>query len=148
MPCKTEKEISSKQNGQRTIHFPLYLIEKSALHLYSSFRGTSTGPIKPQLFNMVALQEQLFMGQESILHSTRELAGPRMPSVLVRIKPVPRAACRLRTKAAMQMESLQEAHHAVFTSVLGCCSFTGIKARPLSPSTVNETSSCSEQLGY
>lgn len=116
----------------------LYLVEKNALCLCSSLKGTSTGPVKPQLFNMVALQEQLYMGQESILHSTQELAGPRMPSVFVCIKPVPQAVYRLCTKAATQLESLQEANHAVFTSVLGCSSFRSIKTRPLSPSTVNE----------
>ena len=123
-------------------------IEKNALCLCSSLKRASTGPVKPQLFNMVHLQEQLYMGLESILHSTRELAGPRMPSVFVRIKPVPQAVYRLCTKAAVQMESLQEANHAVFTSVLGCCSFRGIKTWPMSPSTVNETFSYSEQLGY
>lgn len=116
----------------------LYLVEKNALCLCSSLKGTSTGPVKPQLFNMVALQEQLYRGQESILHSTQELAGPRMPSVFVCIKPVPQAVYRLCTKAATQLESLQEANHAVFTSVLGCSSFRSIKTRPLSPSTVNE----------
>lgn len=136
-PAKQKRQCAPKQKRQCTIHYSLPRRE-NALCLCSSLKGTSTGPVKPQLFNMVALQEQLYMGQESILHSTQELAGPRMPSVFVCIKPVPQAVYRLCTKAATQLESLQEANHAVFTSVLGCSSFRSIKTRPLSPSTVNE----------
>lgn len=55
-----------------------YLVEENALCLFSSLKSAYTRPMKPQLFNMEGLQGQLYMGQESILHNTRELAGPRM----------------------------------------------------------------------
>lgn len=83
-------------------------------------------------------------GTGSLLSSTGELAGPRLPSMHWAC---PQAACS-STKAAMQMESWQEVNHAVLTSVLGCCTFRGTKTQPLSPSSVNEIFSHSEQLGY
>lgn len=69
--------MSSK--ADKAMYNPFFcLTEETALCLSSSLKGSYTCPIKRQLFHTEGLQGQLSMGQESILHNTRELAGPRM----------------------------------------------------------------------
>lgn len=60
-------EVNILQTRKRTMQ-PILLStsrRKNALCLYDSWKGTSTGPIKPQLFIMGDLQEWLYLGQEA-----------------------------------------------------------------------------------
>lgn len=73
---------------ENTMRNPCFsLVEKIIPCLSSWLKGTSTGPMKPQLFNNIGLQEELSQGQERTLQSSQELTAP----VCVCMEPVPRA---------------------------------------------------------
>lgn len=132
-PATEKTRCSPNQKRQSTTHSSLYLIKKNALCLYNSQKGQFYWPYQASALQYGRPARVALPGTGAPLASTRELAGPRMPGVLVCMESVPQAACS-STKAAMQMESWQEVTHAVFTSVLGCCTSRGTKTWPLSPS--------------
>lgn len=64
-PATQKSQYSPNQKRQSITHSFLCLIEKNSLCLFNSWKGTSTGPIRPQLFSMGGLQEWLCLGQEA-----------------------------------------------------------------------------------